>query len=682
MDQLVKNPEYLLWAVPLLPLLGFIINGAFGRRFTVQASGGIASAAVVGSFIIATALFIGPLQNANSSGIQSVGFTWFSVGGFHIDGALLLDRLSGLYMMVITGVASLIHIYSVGYMSHDKSHSRYFAYLNLFVFSMLMLVLGNSLITLFLGWEGVGLCSYLLIGFWYDSNENCNAGKKAFIANRIGDFGFMIGMFLLFWHFGTLEYAGAGGLAGAMHTAEIAGNVDTSILNWACLCLFIGATGKSAQIPLYVWLPDAMAGPTPVSALIHAATMVTAGIYMVARLNFIFIHAETVMTLIAVIGGATALFAGLIALVQHDIKKVLAYSTVSQLGFMFMALGLGAFPVAVFHVFTHAFFKALLFLGSGSVIHSLEHTLGHGNPDSQDMRKMGGLKKKMPITMFTMTIGALALAGIPLFSGFFSKDMILYTAFHRGDSLGWVIYGLGVAAAICTGFYSFRLIALTFFGKWRGEEKVYAHADESPRSMTLPLLVLSVAAVGAGFLWLPAAFGLHFEPFKEWLHPIWAQGQAALATTGSHLMMPTHHDEAAIQAEWINMGISSAIAIAVALGAFLIYSKADKVEKLAASVQTEDGYKSWYRVMLNKFYVDEFYDAVIINPLRVASDVIFLIVDVVIIDILFVRGSSELVRASSDMARRLQTGVIRHYLYAFAVGTVILMGVFLLIVQR
>ncbi|MEZ5991003.1 MAG: NADH-quinone oxidoreductase subunit L [Planctomycetota bacterium] len=668
-----QNPAALIWAVPLLPLLGFLINGLFGKRLSLASSGGVASASVVGSFIIAASIFIYTLPNHD---VVSNGYVWMGTGGFEIGFRLLVDHLSGLYMLIITGVASLIHIYSVGYMSHDESYARYFAYLNLFVFSMLMLVLGDSLVTLFLGWEGVGLCSYLLIGFWFKDRKNAIAGKKAFIANRVGDFGFMIGMFLLFWHFGSLSYSGL-----ISHAAEMA-STDTTLLNAACICLFVGAAGKSAQIPLYVWLPDAMAGPTPVSALIHAATMVTAGIYMVARLNFVFVHAEVAMELIALIGGATALFAGTIGLVQRDIKKVLAYSTVSQLGFMFMAVGLGAFHVAVFHVFTHAFFKALLFLGSGSVIHSLEHSLGHGNPDSQDMWKMGGLKEKMPITMATMTIGALALSGVPLFSGFFSKDAILFTAFHRGDVLGYLIYGLGVAAAICTAFYSFRLIGLTFFGKWRGDEHAYAHADESPRSMTTPLIILSLFAIGAGYLWLPPAFGVHHPPFAEWLAPTWAAAQAALPE-GNHFKFTTEHD---VGAEWVNIIISSVIAVGVSVFAFMVYSKPEalgKLKKLAFSGEGDEvRMKPLYKLLLNKYYVDEIYEKTIIGPIRIASDVLFVVVDVIVIDLVCVNGSAMLVKASSDLGRRLQTGYVRHYLYAFAVGMVILSGLFLLIANQ
>ncbi len=684
MGELFSNPVALLWAIPLLPLAGFLINGLLGRRMSLAASGGIASLAVIGSFICAVALFAYHMAVDGRENVTSSAFTWIASGGFEVNFGLYLDRLSSIYVLIITGIGALIHIYSIGYMSHDAAYARFFAYLNLFVFAMLMLVLGDSLLTLFLGWEGVGLCSYLLIGFWYKDLHNTRAGMKAFIANRVGDFGFMIGMFLLFWHFGSLSYSG---LETGMQAALASGNVDTTLLNWACVFLFVGACGKSAQIPLYVWLPDAMAGPTPVSALIHAATMVTAGIYMVARMNFVFVHAETAMTIIAMTGAATALFAGTIGLTQRDIKKVLAYSTVSQLGFMFMAVGMGQFHLAVFHVFTHAFFKALLFLGAGSVIHSLEHSLGHGNPDSQDLWKMGGLKEKMPITCYTMWAGALGLSGIPLFAGFFSKDAILYAAFHRGDALGWVVYALGIAAAVCTAFYSWRLIALTFHGKWRGDEHAYAHADESPRSMALPLIILALGAVGAGYLLLPPAVGVHYPPFQTWLAPVWEAGQSALAEASKlRIPSPDSHTGMAIAMEWINIGISSLIAIFVSVYAFLLYARPanfEKVKRLAFNAGTEPAtMRPWYRVLLNKYYVDEIYERVIVRPVLIVSDILFVVIDLIVIDLLLVNGSSMAVKAGSDLARRMQTGLVRHYLFAFAAGVIVLTALFLMIARR
>jgi len=679
LDLLFENHEFVLYLVALLPLFGFLINGFFGSRMSVASSGGIASGAVVTSFALAVLLFVFPLSDNGVIHTTAVG--WISTGGLNISLGLYLDHLSGLYMLIITGIGALIHIYSIGYMKHDDAYWRYFAYLNLFLFSMLMLVLGDNLVCMFLGWEGVGLCSYLLIGFWYKHLVNTNAGMKAFLVNRVGDFGFMIGMFLIFWHFGSLNYTD---LFLTVDQATANGALDSSLLNWACVCMFIGACGKSAQIPLYVWLPDAMAGPTPVSALIHAATMVTAGIYMLARMNFIYVHAEYAMTVVAIIGASTALFAGTIGLVQRDIKKVLAYSTVSQLGFMFLAAGLGQFNLAVFHVFTHAFFKALLFLGSGSVIHSLEHTLGHGNPDSQDIWKMGGLKKKMPVTCWTMVIGSLALAGFPLTAGFFSKDAILFSAFHRGDTLGWVLYGMGMVAAVCTAFYTFRMVGLTFFGQWRGNEAAYAHADEAPGSMAVPLVILSFFALVAGLLWLPPAFAdlhLHSESFKTWLDPVWAQGQAALAAD-SHLRMPMEHDAATIAAEWMNIAISSVVAIVMIAFAFSIYSKAGNIAKVQKLALRDGKPTGLYTMVLNKYYVDELYDAMIVRPLKLVSDVLFVVVDVVVIDLILVRGTAEVVRVSSDLGRRIQTGLVRHYLYAFAVGAVILTALFLMIAQR
>lgn len=667
MRELLQKPEFLLLLVPLMPLIGFLINGFFGRRMALASSGAVACGSIVLSFVIATSLFVSLISQGQT--VQSYSFNWMHVGALDIQFRLLADPLSGLLMMVVTGVGSLIHIYSVGYMGHDKAYWRFFAYLNLFCFAMLMLVLGDSLVLMFLGWEGVGLCSYLLIGFWYTHKPNSDAGKKAFVVNRVGDFGFMLGMFLLFWYFGSLNY---GELAAGMREVV---QPDSTLLNAACLCLFVGACGKSAQIPLYVWLPDAMAGPTPVSALIHAATMVTAGIYMIARLNFIWVHAETALTVVALVGALTAFFAGTIGLVQRDIKKVLAYSTVSQLGFMFIALGLGNFPVAIFHLFTHAFFKALLFLGSGSVIHSLEHTLGHGNPDSQDLFKMGGLKHKMPLTFATMFVGACGLSGIPLFSGFFSKDAILYAAFERQDALGLVVYALGLAAAVCTAFYSFRLIGLAFFGKWRGLEAAYAHADESPRSMGLPLFLLAIAAFGAGYLWLPAAFGVHFTPFADLLAPVWQQGQAFLRAAQSPLAMPVEHSHEAIVREWVNMLVSSVVAVGVSIFAFTIYSKPAGLERARKLVEGAMG--APYRLLLNKYYVDEIYDIAIVRPIQLLSDVFFVIFDVIFIDLMLVNGSGLLVDLSSKVARRVQTGVVRHYLFAFVVGAALLLVMFL-----
>jgi NADH-quinone oxidoreductase subunit L len=661
--------------------MGFLFNAAFGKGLSLKASGGLATAAVFGSFLIAFFLFTGPLQTRDH--ISSIGYSWMATAGMSVDFRLYLDNLSGVYMLVITGIGSLIHLYSIGYMSHDKAYSRFFTYLNLFIFSMLMLVLGNSLLTLFLGWEGVGLCSYLLIGFWYKDINNTKAGMKAFIANRVGDFGFLVGMMLIFWHFGTLQYASGNtivGLQDAVLAAQAAGEIDTTLLNWACVCLFIGATGKSAQIPLYVWLPDAMAGPTPVSALIHAATMVTAGIYMCARMNFVFIHAESAMMMIAIVGGLTAVFSGSVALAQRDIKKTLAYSTVSQLGFMFMAVGLGAFDIAVFHVVTHAFFKALLFLGSGSVIHSLEHTLGHGHPDSQDMTKMGGLKEKMPVTFITMFVGALALAGLPLLAGFFSKDQILFAAFHRGDAFGFIIYGLGIIGAFCTALYSARLIGMTFYGKWRGEEKVYAHADESPRSMTIPLAVLALGSILIGYTWLPAFGGaIHAQPFQTWLQPVFAQGQEVLVMAGSHFAIAYDHT-GALNAELISMAIGSAIAIGVFLWAFKTYRTNAGLEKMHAMVHTTDGeMKPPYRLLSNKYYVDEIYHAGIVKPLLLVSEALWLVVDIFIIEMLCVQGIGTLAKTTSRVGRKLQTGVVRHYLYAFGVGAVFFMILFLVI---
>src|SRR6187431_604293 len=490
----------------LTPFLGFLINIFFGKALGKSISGIIGTLSVVISFVVAISFFLQINQTKQAISIQL--FDWIQISNFNVSFGFLLDQLSILWLLFVTGIGSLIHIYSISYMHDDEKVHSFFAYLNLFIFFMITLVVGSNLLVMFIGWEGVGLCSYLLIGFWYKNQDYNDAAKKAFIMNRIGDLGLLIGIFILGSLFSTLDFA-------TLKTAiAAAGNVDKLWLSIAALALFIGACGKSAQIPLYTWLPDAMAGPTPVSALIHAATMVTAGIFMVTRMNFLFDLTPEVQTVIAIIGGVTSLVAATIGLVQTDIKKVLAYSTVSQLGLMFLALGLGAYEVAVFHVITHAFFKACLFLGSGSVIHGL-----HGE---QDMRKMGGLKKAMPITFWTMLISSLAISGVPFFSGFFSKDEILMTAFHHNIPL-WFI---GTIASIMTAFYMFRLMFLTFYKDFRGTEEQKHHLHESPSLITFPLIVLAILATIGGLISLPFA---EYNWLNGYLAPLFAE-----ATTEAH----------------------------------------------------------------------------------------------------------------------------------------------------
>jgi NADH-quinone oxidoreductase subunit L len=478
--------ENLVYAIVLLPLLGFLINGLFGKNLPKIFVGTLATAMVFGSFCIAVSLFLN--MNSESQPVIVKAFEWFTVNGVQINFGFQIDQLSLMMVMIITGIGSLIHLYSIGYMSHDKGFYKFFTYLNLFIFSMLLLVMGSNYLILFIGWEGVGLCSYLLIGFWYTNEEYGKAARKAFIMNRIGDLALLIGIFMIASQTNAVDY-----LTVAQNASKF--ELDGTVIIFITASLFIGATGKSAQVPLYTWLPDAMAGPTPVSALIHAATMVTAGIYLVVRSNFLFTLAPTVQGGILFIGFLTAALAGFYALRQNDIKKVLAYSTVSQLGFMFIALGLGAYTTAMFHVMTHAFFKALLFLGAGSVIHAMSN--------EQDMRFMGGLKKYIPITHATFLIGTLAISGFPLLSGMISKDEILVAAFAK-NPVYWVIL---FALAAMTATYMFRLYYLTFHGEFRGTEDQKHHLHESPSNMTLPLIVLAILSVLGGFINLPHFIG-------------------------------------------------------------------------------------------------------------------------------------------------------------------------------
>src|SRR4026209_2921576 len=484
----------MLLLIPLLPFFGFLVNAFLGRRLPKSVSGGVACLAIIGSFVVSVVSVVNIVSH-DALFAEATAFRWISSGDLQIPLRLRLDHLSSLMILVVTGIGSLIHIYSTGYMQEesDPEYARYFSYLNLFAAFMLVLVLGANFPVMFVGWEGVGLCSYLLIGFWFKKQSAADAGKKAFVVNRIGDFGFILGMAGIFATFGTLDFQGV-----ARAVAELPVEAHFGLLTGLTLLLFLGATGKSAQLPLYVWLPDAMEGPTPVSALIHAATMVTAGVYMVARCNALFVLAPTAMLLVAIVGALTAIFAASIGLVQNDIKKVLAYSTVSQLGYMFLGCGVGAFTAGVFHLMTHAFFKALLFLGSGSVIHALG--------GEQDIRKMGSLKNKIKTTWWTMLVGTVAIAGFPPLAGFFSKDEILWKAFasERGH---WLLWLVGAVATGVTSFYMFRMMFLTFYGKSRMTHEVEHHVHESPASMTLPLQVLAVGSVVAGWLGIPHVIG-------------------------------------------------------------------------------------------------------------------------------------------------------------------------------
>lgn len=650
MDASVDQIEQSIALIVFLPLLGAAINGLFGHRLPRPLVGLIACATVLTAFILAVGMFTA-LLNEPEDAVKSVTlFRWIHTGNLALDIRFMIDHLSGVMTLVITGVGFLIHLYSLGYMSHEPSLSRYFAYLNLFTFAMLVLVLGDSLPVMFVGWEGVGLCSYLLIGFWYTDTDKAKAGKKAFVVNRIGDFGFIVAMMVLLRYVGTLGFHDL-----AAHAA--AGHISVAVATGACLLMVLGASGKSAQIPLYVWLPDAMAGPTPVSALIHAATMVTAGVYMCARLSFLFNLAPMAMLTLATIGALTALFAATIGTAQNDIKKVLAYSTVSQLGFMFIAAGVGAYAIALFHVITHAFFKACLFLGSGSVI--------HGMSGEQDMRQMGGLYKKMPITFVTFFVATLAITGFPLLSGFISKDAILYHAFMSSSGPHAMLFGawgkglwcMGVLAAGFTSFYMWRLVFMTFFsGKLRASHDVAHHVHESPWTMTVPLIVLAFLAVVGGALGWPHVLGGH-EWLVEWLSP--AVG-GALEYEGDHAAL-----------EVSLMAVSTAVALVGFLLAYFLYARA--IHPATRRLASESPWRWFYQGALGKWHIDELYEAVVVRPIVWFSKV-------ALYEGLDRRGIDATVnlvgwgaRTAGFFGQLFQSGNIQRYLAIFALGLVVLL---------
>ena len=634
------NEKLLMGLMILLPFVGFLFNGLRFRSKDYKLAGIVASVMSGLTFVISLIL-VGKLIGLPKAErlLTANYFTWMTAGDFSVNAAFMLDQINAIMILVITGVGTLIHIFSIGYMSHDDRPAKYFAYLNLFLMNMLLLVLGDNLLVMFVGWEGVGLCSYLLIGFWFTDSEKAAAGMKAFITNRIGDAGFLLGIFLLFITFGTVEFGEL--IARAPEMPEVGW---TGPITLACLFLFIGATGKSAQIPLYVWLPDAMAGPTPVSALIHAATMVTAGVYMIVRLSGIFVLAPNVMMLIAIIGALTALFAATIGMTQWDIKKILAYSTVSQLGYMFLGVGVGAFMPAMFHLMTHAFFKALMFLGSGSVIHAMH--------EEQDVRKMGGLKKLMPITHFTFAIGWLAIIGIPPFAGFFSKDEILWYSF-ASPSGHWSLWLIGAVAAACTAFYMTRLMCLTFWGESRVPKETHPH--ESPATMWVPLAVLAFLSAVGGWVGIPHVISavLPGHPpnvLGDWMKP-------ALASVGDV------HGSALV--EWALMGISVSLAGISAWFAYDFYIKNPGRPK-----QVTDKLGSVYETVYNKYWVDEIYFARIINPLVDLSKGLWLYIDVNFIDkITYI--ITDLVKGSGQFLRSLQGGNMQMYALYISLGIVI-----------
>ena len=643
-----------IWVVPALPLAGVLINGLFGRRLGKGAVSVVGPGAVGAAFAVSLALFLDLVgRPTEARQLTQTLYSWLAAGDFEASVGFLVDPLSATLMLVVTGVGFLIHVYSVGYM-HDEDRrgfARYFTYLNLFTFAMLLLVMADNFLLLFVGWEGVGLCSYLLIGFWFKDRDNATAGKKAFIVNRIGDFGFLLGIFLIFGTFGSVTFADV--LPAAATVLAPGGDLAF----WICLFLFVGAVGKSAQIPLYVWLPDAMAGPTPVSALIHAATMVTAGVYMVARSHALYDMAPEVLAIVAGIGAATALYAATIGLVQTDIKKVLAYSTISQLGYMFLAVGVAAYTAGIFHLVTHAFFKALLFLGAGSVIHAL-----HGE---QDLRRMGGLKSIMPVTYWTMLGATLAIAGIPPLAGFFSKDEILWRVWDAGHPVLWAI---GFATAGLTALYMFRLFFLAFHGEFRGTPEQRQHAHESPPSMIVPLVVLGVLSVVGGWIGIPPAIGNlvgHLpNAFEGWLAPVFEGGHgAAVHGAEVHAVPP---------AEYALMAASVAVAALGILAArHLWLARPDLPQRIAARFQAP------YTLLANKYWIDELYDAAVVRPYNALSRFAWRVVDDGLIDGLLVGGTGALVQWQSRVASRWESGNVATYLTVFFGGAIAILVYYL-----
>ena len=680
----------MLALIPLLPLGGFLVNAFLGKRMPKSVSGGLATVVMAISFIISVMQVLSlAAMPPESRQINQLLFNWIAVGDFSLDLALRLDALSAVMILVITGIGSLIHLYSTSYMHEetDADFARFFSYLNLFCFFMLMLVLGSNVLVMFVGWEGVGLCSYLLIGFYYEKQSASDAAKKAFVVNRVGDFAFILGALLLVVTFGSLDFNTIALAAKAMPI-----EVGFGTLSLITLLLFIGATGKSAQIPLYVWLPDAMEGPTPVSALIHAATMVTAGVYMIGRNAMLFEHAPMTLHIIAVVGAATALFAGTIGLVQNDIKRVLAYSTVSQLGYMFLAMGVGAYGAGIFHLYTHAFFKACLFLGSGAVIHAL-----HGE---QDIRNMGGLKKHIPITYWTFVIASVAIAGVPLLSGFFSKDEILFETFVEGHQLLWAV---GAITSFLTATYMWRLVHLTFHGEERfghgapadahghghaahghghddhGHGHAHGAPHDAPWPMATALVVLAVGSIVAGYVNIPHAIGGHAN-LHEWLTPVFnATNCGAEVTTGELAGMALEpctpveertEDHTALEIGL--MGVSSLLAFAgIGLATFLWLKNRQIPERLAAQ------YPGVHKLLLNKYYVDEVYDATIVQPIKVVStEGLWRGFDVKVVDGA-VNGAGYLVSGVSIVLRLLQNGSVKTYAASMFVGAVAVLAYYL-----
>jgi NADH-quinone oxidoreductase subunit L len=638
--------KYLL--IPFLPLLAFFVNIIFGRGIIKDKAHWVSTLAVISSWVIS---IITLSEVINGEVINRDLYTWIISGNFRVSVGFLIDQLTAVMLIVVTTVSSIVHIYSIGYMHGDKGYYRFFSYLSLFTFSMLMLVMANNFLQLYFGWEAVGLCSYLLIGFWYEKKSASDAGKKAFIVNRFGDFGFGLGVIMVFLTFGTLHYAPVfGSVQGIVGRTVYILGYELDLITLIALLLFCGAVGKSAQIPLHVWLPDAMEGPTPVSALIHAATMVTAGVFMVARCNPIFNLSGIAMDVVAITGAITALFAATIALVQRDIKRIIAYSTVSQLGYMFLACGVGAYSAGIFHLYTHAFFKALLFLGAGSVMHAMAGEL--------DIKKMGGLKRYMPVTYWTFLLASLSISGIPGFAGFFSKDEILWRAYSSGN-LGQILFIIGVITALLTAFYSFRIIYVAFHGSFRGTHEQEHHLHESPKVMTIPLAILAIGAIASGWVGIPSLLGEtigieHSDRFGEFLAPVFG---------GRHLPEGSHSEE------WLVMALSiSAGLLGIIVSAIMYLRKTDLPERIGKS------FSYIYKILWNKYYVDELYDLIIVRPtLWIANSVIVNVTDGRIIEGI-VNGIPAAIGRLSHGLRRFQTGLVHQY------GAVMAIGAFLIIV--
>ncbi len=639
----------------IFPFIGFLVNGIFGKRLRSEKLSGLIGSGSVGlSFAAGVIIFIGMVQMpAESRSLGVTLFQWVVSGSFAVNAAYQVDQLSIIMMLVVTGVGFLIHVYAIGYMHGDTGFWRFFAYMNLFIFMMLNLILADNFLLMFLGWEGVGLCSYLLIGFWHDRKfdtggyregeaTTSDAAKKAFIVNRIGDFGFMVAMLLIFRLFGSLTFGDIFSRAPAIV------NSGDATITWITIFLFLGATGKSAQIPLYIWLPDAMAGPTPVSALIHAATMVTAGVYMVARCSILYALAPLSMEIVAVVGVITAFFAATMGLVQNDIKKVLEYSTISQLGYMFLALGVGSFAAGIFHVMTHAFFKALLFLGAGAVIHALH--------DEQNIQNMGGLKRSLPITYKTFLIAALAIAGIPPLSGFFSKDEILWKAFSEGYTVFWLI---GWVTAGLTAFYMFRLVSLTFEGNGRWPQDRHPH--EAPKIMTAPLVILALLSVIGGLIGIPHSLG-GSNAFEQWLEPVFERAHSQLIIGHA----------SSLTAEYILMTLS----VLAGVGG-IIFARRVYLHTPGLSDKISGKFRRIYRMLWNKYYVDEVYDFTVVSPIKNGSEkLLWKGFDVKVIDGL-VNGTARLIAGTSSLMRKIQMGLVQNYAIIFVVGIIILFAVLL-----